>query len=311
MLGRRSVLEAAGLVFAGLLAACGGEDMSADGSDLADEVAFEEEATEDAADEKMSSDAMMSSDEELGTSEQELLGLILPSSCFDITGTDPVLAALAVATATELRRWQPTKDFTMSWTGHLALTSTGKARCADGKCFNTQALLDLQKDAAKNAEIRPGIKANPLLIRTTLALAYARQTTCFSLLGLPMIGCGVPEHQFKLVGTNPGTCDTNYWFQVQNAAGAPLNLTEMKALEKGLVWVNAETNKYISFQVDGNTVGIDPTYGLNTTTATAAGSCSAACTKISATDITGQCCSCNGTKRYSRSSWSATTYLCK
>ena len=300
---RLSVLKAACLMSAGLMGACSGEGMSADVSDEGDEVAFEDEVIEQAADQ-------VSPDAELGSSEQELLGLILPSSCFDITGTDPVLAALAVATATELRRWQPTKDFAI-WTGQLALTPTGKARCADGKCFNTQALLDLQKDAASNAEIRPGVRANPLLIRTALLLAYARQTTCFSLLGLPMIGCGVPEHQFKLVGTDKGVCDTNYWFQVQNTAGAPLGLTDMKALQKGLVWVNAETNKYISFQVNGNTVGIDPTYGLNTTTATASGSCSAACTKISATDVTGQCCTCNGTKKYARSSWSSTTYLCK
>lgn len=308
---RRSVLKAAFLVFAGLAGACGGEGMSVDGSYEADEASVDDEVTAEAAETAEAADEMMSSDPELGTSEQELLGLLLPSSCYDITGTDPVLAALAVATATELRRWQPTKDFTIAWTGHLVLTSTGKARCADGKCFNTQALLDLQKDAASKAEIRPGVRANPLFIRTALTLAYLRQTTCFSLLGLPMIGCGVPEHQFKLVSTDRGTCDTNYWFQVQNSAGAPLGLSAMQALEKGLVWVNAETNDYISFQVSGNMVGIDPTYGLNTTTATASGSCSAACTKISATDVTGQCCSCNGTKRYARSSWSATTYLCQ
>ena len=300
----RSVLKAAGLVFVGLMGACSGDGMSAEGSDEADDIAFEDEATDEAA------DVMMSSEEDLGTSEQELLGLILPSSCFDITGTDPVLAALAVATATELGRWQPTKDFAI-WTGQLALTATGKARCADGKCFNTQALLDLQKDSASKAEIRPGVRANPLLIRTTLLLAYARQTTCFSLLGLPMIGCGVPEHQFKLISTDKGVCDTNYWFEVQNTGGAPLGLTAMKALQKGLVWVNAETNAYIAFQVAGNMVGIDPTYGLNATTAASSGSCSAACTKISAKDVTGQCCSCNGTKKYARSSWSATTYLCQ
>jgi len=236
---------------------------------------------------------------------------LLPSSCGDITGTDPVLAALAVSTATELRRWQPTKDFTLSITGNLMLTATGKKQCADGKCFNTQALLDLQKNEASQAEIRPGVRAVPLLIRGALTFAYARQTTCFSLLGLPLIGCGVPDHQFKLVGTSKGTCDTNYWFQVQTPTGVPLNDSQMKALEKGLVWVNAETNDYISFQVNGNTVGIDPTYGLNDTGATSTGACSAACTKISAADVSGQCCVCNGTRKYVRSTWSATTYQCK
>jgi hypothetical protein len=277
--------------------------MGADESDTTSDVALDEEALDGES-------AETPAEAELGTSEQELLGLILPSSCGDITGTDPVLAALAVATATELGRWQPTKDFAI-WSGKLALTATGKARCADGKCLNTQALLDFQKDTAAKAEIRPGVKVNPLLVRTALMLSYARQTTCFSLLGLPIIGCGVPEHKFKLIGTDKGTCDTNYWFQVQNAAGVPLSSKEMLALEKGLVWVNAEMNAYIAFQVNGNTVGIDPTYGLNTIGATSSGACSAACTKISATDVTGQCCSCNGTKKYVRSSWSATTYLCQ
>jgi hypothetical protein len=299
---RGFVLKAACLALAGLAIACSGQGMGADEDEAG--AAFEDGTADEASGE-------MSFDPQLGSSEQELLGLILPSSCHDITGTDPVLAALAVATATELRRWQPTKDFTISWTGQLTLTATGKARCADGKCFNTQALLDLQKDAASKAELRPGVRANPLFIRTALTFAYARQTTCFSLLGLPMIGCGVPEHQFKLVGTDRGTCDTNYWFQVQSPSGVPLSVADMQALQKGLVWVNAETNKYISFQVNGNTVGIDPTYGLNTTTAVSSGACSAACTKISAKDVSGQCCSCNGTKKYARSSWSATTYLCQ
>jgi hypothetical protein len=282
--------------------------MSTDGADVGDDGAWVEEGEADEA--ASFDDEQASPQSELGTSEQELLGLILPSSCGDITGTDPVLAALAVATATELRRWQPTKDFALSF-GSLVLTSTGKKQCADGQCFNTQALLDLQKSAASKAEIRPGVRVNPLLVRTALNLAYMRQTTCFTLLGIPFIGCGVPEHQFKLVGTDKGTCDTNYWFEVQNLAGKPLTLAAMTALEKGLVWVNTEMNEYISFQVNGNKVGIDPTYGLNDTGATSTGACSAACTKVSATNVAGQCCSCNGTRKYARSSWSAATYLCQ
>src|SRR5690349_16391730 len=96
---RWSVLEVACVVVAGLAGACGGEGMSADGSDGADDVMLEG---------GMSSDESVASQEsgegELGTAEQPLAGLLLPSSCGDITGTDPVLAALAVSTATELRR---------------------------------------------------------------------------------------------------------------------------------------------------------------------------------------------------------------
>jgi hypothetical protein len=244
------------------------------------------------------------------TADQALLGVALPSSCNDITGTDPVLAALAVSTASELGRWQPVKDFELSW-GSLALSATGAAQCADGECFNTRALLELQKDVASEAEIRPGVKVNPRLLRAALTTAYARQSTCFSLLGMPFIGCGVPEHQFALAYTNEGTCDTNYWFDVQRPTGEPLDEAEMAALEKGLIWVNVERNEYVSFQVDGNKVGIDPTYGLNTGDTAITAVCSAACTKISDDDLEGQCCSCNGNKQFVRSTWNRSTYLCQ
>ena len=78
-----------------------------------------------------------------------------------------------------------------------------------------------------------------------------------------------------------------------------------------LIWVDIEDNSYIKFQSDGATIAIDPTYGLNEGSSTSSGSCSAACTKVSATDISGQCCTCSGTKRYKRSTWNASTYLCQ
>ena len=56
------------------------------------------------------------------------------------------MAALAVSTATELKRWQPLRDF--AWQNNrLVLTSEGRAQCG-GSCPNTQALLDMQDDAA-------------------------------------------------------------------------------------------------------------------------------------------------------------------
>ena len=116
---------------------------------------------------------------ELGQVEQawwsygSLSSWSLSSSCSDPTGTDSVLAALAVATAQELRRWQPTIDFAVSY-DMLVLSTTGKARCADGRCMNTQALLDMQK-ASTGIQVRPGVKVSPSTLRYRLKWNYQAQ----------------------------------------------------------------------------------------------------------------------------------------
>jgi hypothetical protein len=59
-------------------------------------------------------------------------------------------------------------------------------------------------------------------------------------------------------------------------------------------------------------VAIDPTYGLNDEDTTSSGSCTAACTKITTTNIAGACCSCNSVqKTFKRSSFNVNTYLCQ
>src|SRR5688500_238881 len=74
--------------------------------------------------------------EELGQNSEEL--------CANGDGVPSAMAALGVAAAKELRRWQSTTDFAVS-NNALVLTSTGKAQCGDGRCWNTQAVLDLQR----------------------------------------------------------------------------------------------------------------------------------------------------------------------
>jgi hypothetical protein len=248
---------------------------------------------------------------ELGQAEQAwwtyggLSSSYLSSSCSDPTGTDSVLAALAVATAQELRRWQPTIDFQIS-NDLLALTTTGKARCADGKCMNTQALLDMQK-ASTSIQVRPGVKVSPSTLKTRLKWNFQAQKNCTTSF---FSSCRAPDHEFRFLYSEPGSCDMNFWFDVRTPAGGLLGST-LKSLQEKLVWVDAEDNSYIKFQTEGSAIAIDPTYGLNVTTATTSASCSAACTKVSGSSIAGQCCSCNGTKKYAKSAWSATTFICQ
>ncbi len=244
---------------------------------------------------------------ELGTAEQELFFFSNPfnfaSSCSDSKGTNSVMAALAVATATELKRWQPTKDFVSSG-GVLKLTSTGKAQCADGRCWNTQAILDLQFAPAGSVEVRPGVKLDSAALKSALTRNLLLQV--FSLLSMV-----VPAHKFELVRSEPGGCDQFYWFNTTTPQGDKVSGFLLSTLEQKLTWVGGSGNPYIQFDTNGSMVGIDPTYGLNQAGTTGTGSCTAACTKMSSTNIAGQCCTCNGTKTFQRSPWSATTFVCR
>jgi hypothetical protein len=309
-----------GLSVVGMMMALGlsgaGIGCSGDGWSPADEVS-DESAAFDAIGEGEGSDELASSSDEapadgemeLGTAQQELFFssfssfFNFKSSCSDPSGTNSAMAALAVATATELKRWQPTKDFAVS-NGMLQLTSTGKSRCADGKCWNTQALLDLQKAPTLTVEMRPGVKLDTKAFKSGLTLNLTFQL--FSLLSML-----VPDHKFELMHSEVGGCDQFYWFNVTSPTGGAVSSLLTSTLKQKLTWVGGSNNPYIQFQSEGTMVGIDPTYGLNQAGATAAGSCTAACTKMSSTDITGSCCSCNGTKKFARSTWNATTYICK
>jgi hypothetical protein len=304
-----------GLSGVGMMLALGlsgaGVGCSGEGWDSADEFSDDSAALDAAGDGEMSDeDALMSNDEapegELGTAQQSLLFFDIfnfRSSCSDPNGTHSTMAALAVATATELKRWQPTKDFAVR-NGRLELTTTGKSQCADKTCWNTQALLDLQSAPAGSVQIRPGVMLDSRAYRSGLTTNVIFQV--FSLLSF-----FAPEHKFQLLSSEPGGCDQFYWFDVKSPTGGVVSSTLTSLLKEKLAWVGGDRNPYIQFESQGTRVGIDPTYGLNEAGATAGGSCIAACTKVSSTDITGTCCSCNGNKKFSRSPWNAATYLCK
>jgi hypothetical protein len=261
-------------------------------------------------DEQLAADETLAEEgSELGTAQQALLfssffdKSSFQSSCSDPNGTNSVLAALAVATATELQRWQPRTDFE-EFLGVYRLTSTGKAQCADGRCWNTQAVLDLQKAPSRRVQIRPGVYLDTGALRSAINSADRSQLLSGFL-------SSVPAHKFQLMSSAPGGCDTMYWFNVTTPTGGNVLSSVLSGLQKNLEWVGGAGNPYIQFQTNGTTVGIDPTYGMNQVGSTSTASCAAACTKMSSTDITGSCCSCNGTKKYARSAWSTTTYICQ
>lgn len=219
------------------------------------------------------------------------------------------MAALAVATAKELSRWEPTTDFYVSG-GELRLTSTGKSRCSDGFCRNTQALLDMQKSTSQGeVKVSPTVTLNADALRSRLVAKFGEQVTCESQPDNHNDSdCPAEAHKLRFLHASSGSCDTDFWFEATAPNGSALSYP--RQLENKLLWVDRH-NPYVAFQSSGNMVSIDPTYGLNEDGATSTGSCTAACTKVTSVNVAGQCCTCAGTKKFARSTFNASVYLCK
>jgi hypothetical protein len=242
-------------------------------------------------------EAPLTSDE-IGQNLQEL--------CANGDGVNSALAALAVSTAKELKRWQSSSDFTVT-NNWVYLTSTGKAQCSDGKCWNTQAILDLQK--APLGTVKFGsVTFNADNFRSHLIAELNEQRVCEA--RGPAV-CPSEAHKLTFKSQQPGACDTVFTFDATSPTGAPLRSPQL--LDNKVIFAGYPENPYLAFSAVGSTVSIDPTYGLNEGGTTTAGSCSAACTKLSSTDITGSCCDCAGAvaRQYQKSPFSTAIFLCR
>jgi hypothetical protein len=106
------------------------------------------------------------------------------------------------------------------------------------------------------------------------------------------------------------SCDSLFTFAATTPTGGALRSPAQ--LKNKLIFAGYPENRYLAFSSSASTVTIDPTYGLNDNASSSAGTCMAACVRMSSADATGQCCSCGGlNKRYSRSTFNANTFLCK
>jgi hypothetical protein len=114
-----------------------------------------------------------------------------------------------------------------------------------------------------------------------------------------------------------GPCGDYYWYDVKQPNGIVLDdpaSTYVQLIFAGgkQTPTGYDVNPFIAQQVSGSQVAIDPTYGLLSTSGTTSANCTSACLKISTVSVDGQCCSCNGLfKRFAKSLWSSTTYVCQ
>jgi cellulose binding protein with CBM10 domain len=236
------------------------------------------------------------------------------ASCSNVEGVYSTMAALAVAAAQELGRWQPTRDFTITRQGGeemLGLSATGRAQCADGVCANTQALLDFQKREAEGQVTFPGnVKLSAAGLRSRLVARFREQQSCeMQPDNHRAENCPVEEHTLTFLRSQKGGCDSEFFFQARTPGGESLQYPAQ--LKNKLLWAD-KTNPYIGFKSDGDEVSIDPTYGLNEESSITSGACFGTCARISRNNVAGQCCACNGaTRSFVRASWNAATFLCQ
>jgi len=295
-------------VAAGAFLGCGSEDFngSIDGT-----------TGDDVAGDELGSDESASLDEsDYGTASEALM------SCSNPDGANSVMAALAVAVAQQLGRWNTTKDFDGSGSmvrltsGSDANGPIGKSRCADGTCAWVQALLDMQQDVAAGKVYIQGtgstkVLLDPPSLRTRLVAKWNEQKVCDQAArNGSSTDCTTEQNRLTFLSAAAGGCDMNFTFAAKNSSGGSLQY--INQLKNELKFADS-ANPYINFTNLGNgNISIDPTYGLDDPGTGSTGSCSAACTKISTTNIAGTCCSCGGvTKVYSKSAWSSTTFLCQ
>jgi hypothetical protein len=164
-----------------LLTACGGAEMN-DGSQL-------------------SSDSDMSADDVASyfdQAEQEV------TSCDDAQYDHwRYLAALAVASANELGRWNAAKDFVKENTNNsprILLSSEGLARCNPSGCPNVSAILQMQ-----NMETAVTARHDPLLLRQYMVTYFTRQVNN---------GGVSPAHTLTYLKSEDDICGMRYYYTV-------------------------------------------------------------------------------------------------
>jgi hypothetical protein len=279
--------------------------------------------------------AALDSDENASVDEGDDYGSVAQGlmSCANPDGTNSVMAAFAVAVAQDLGRWNAGKDFVQNNTSGRSESSPGpqqaiklasgsdangplgKSRCADGKCARVQALLDLQYDQANNQVFIQGsgstkVLLSPAALRSRMFAKWGEQKACDqNARDGDANSCTREQNSLKFVTSAVGGCDTNFTFAAKGTTGAALRFPNQ--LKNQLKFADS-SNPYLNFQNLGNgNVSIDPTYGLDEDPTTVVQSCSAACIRISRTDMAGGCCACGGvTKAFRKAAWSSVTFLC-
>jgi hypothetical protein len=250
-------------------------------------------------------------------------------NCYDPQGTNAMMAALAVAAANELGRWNVTTDFhkvtNSNWQTVLGLSPAGLARCSSRghSCPNIKALLFFQDTRYDNyIRFSSSVKLSAHSYVARLIAGFDAQKICEdrAKINPPKPGqvpssdtCYAEEHLLTPAGTAPGGCDMNFTYNATTPSGGLLVYPQL--LKNKLIWANdggsaQVLNPYVQFTSTARSVTVDPTSNFNQPGSASGGSCLTACQKFSTSNISGNCCSCNGASGVFQLSPTANFYKC-
>lgn len=200
------------------------------------------------------------------------------ANCETNSGKKPAKAALAVAMANELGRWEPDQDLTIS-NGRVVVSPS--AVCVKNNCANTKSLLG-QQDYTPDQSI-----FNNVDFSSDLQASFQRQLDTLNNLKLNSPS-KMPISDYKLtqiagpvnLGIN-GACGPHYVFQVDyKSTGQPLSSTDATNLMATMCFYDGygcgNGNPYLGYITTGITgcpsgkqcIAIDPTDGDNGSTST-------------------------------------------
>lgn len=201
----------------------------------------------------------------------------LSTQCSTDSGLNPAKAALAVAMANELGRWDAVNDLAQGSNWRVVLSATGQARCnAHGGCPNTLGLLGLQDVSVNNYP--NGISQtvyNAVTFNTDLYAAWARQYNWE--LSLKANQPSLVPEDHKLVATSAfspapsQSCGTHFYYTATKPDGSALK--NPANLAQRLLFFGGSSNPFLQFLSSSTTakVAIDPDeYGNTTPVATGA-----------------------------------------
>jgi hypothetical protein len=167
----------------------------------------------------------------------------------------------------------------------------------------------MQSAPANTVKFPGGIVLNPSSLKTALKTNWADMNNCAA-----AGTCPQPTYDLVPASWEFGSCDVKYFFNVyeQGTSTKVTDTAKLTNLENNLIFLGYPENKMLNFYIRNGQPSVDPTGGLNEGGTTTSGSCTVACSKFSATNIAGQCCSCDGVNRaFAKSTFSSYMYLCQ
>lgn len=236
------------------------------------------------------------------------------TACANADGTNGMIAALAVAIARDMHRWQLTTDF-YEFRGFqnqlmLGITPAGLAACGTGGCPTVANILAFQDSRLDQKAVIAGTKLSSWSLASRLTAGFDKQKACGQGGWCPFVA-----HQFAASsGTSAANCNTStlFTFPVTKPGGAALPATDIAKLTNALTWTTANgTDPFIEFASNTTSVSVGAVGGM-----VPGQSEPGPCQQFSLSNINGTACACAATgvtagKLKNDQSLAPNTYFCR